>query len=69
MDSMFKALKSGTIKNYGGAKKAVVNRLIKEQGVDVAAAHLSRRLLGDYQNLGVLGNWLRSHAIPFWSWQ
>lgn len=61
-------LQSGKLVNYGGAKPDVVKSIKKEMGVDAAAAHLSRNLLGDYGNLTVLGNWLRSKAMPFWSW-
>ena len=62
-------LSTNTLKNYGGSKKAVVDALRKEMGLDVAAAHLARNLLGDYGNLSVMGEWLRAHLIPFWSWQ
>jgi hypothetical protein len=61
-------IKSGTLSRYGGARKATVDALIDEMGADVAAAHLSRNLLGDYGNLTVIGNWLRRKLIPFWSW-
>lgn len=62
-------LKSGTLVNYGGAKKSAVENIHRDMGVEVAAAHLSRNLLGDYGNLTVMGNWLRETTIPFWSWQ
>lgn len=42
--------------------------LIQNVSVDAAAAHLSRNLLGDYGNLTVLGTWLRTNLLPFWSW-
>lgn len=64
-----KKLQSKTLTHYGGARKEVVDALAAEQGVDVAAAHLSRNLLGDYGDITVLGEWLRSRLIPFWSWQ
>lgn len=63
-----KALRDGTLKHYGAAKKEVVDALKKEMGVDVAAAHLARNLLGDYGNLTVAGSWMRQAAYPFWSW-
>ena len=63
------ALKSGTIKHYGGSKKEVIDSLVKDLGVDVAAANLSRNLLGDYGNLTVMGDLLRKRLIPFWSFQ
>lgn len=64
-----KELKAGTLKHYGGARKPVVDALLADMGVDVAAAHMARNLMGDYGNLTVFGNWLRRYAIPFWSWQ
>ena len=33
------------------------------------AAEISLKTYGDYQSLGVVGQWLRQYAIPFWSWQ
>lgn len=63
-----KKLNAGTLAHYGGAKKEVVDTLVQEQGVDVAAAHLSRNLLGDYRNMTVAGDWLRQHLIPFHAW-
>ncbi len=63
------ALDAGTLNHYGGAKKETVDRLAEQMGTDVAAAHLSRNLLGDYGDLTVGGNFLREHLIPFWSWQ
>lgn len=62
------ALDAGTLAHYGGARKAVVDALAQEFGNEVAAAHLSRNLLGDYGDLTVLGNTLRRHVLPFWSW-
>lgn len=61
-------LKEGLLKNYGGSKTEVVDALQREMGDAVAAAHLARNLMGDYGNLSVMGNWIRAHAIPFWSW-
>lgn len=61
-------LEAGTLTDYGGAKKEVVDRLAKEMGNDVAAAHLARNLMGDYDNLSVAGNVLRAYLVPFWSW-
>ena len=63
------ALKTGTLKHYGGANREVVNALVRDLGVDVAAAHLSRNLLGDYGNLTVMGDVLRKRMIPFWAFQ
>ena len=62
-------LKSGKLAHYGTSSKATVDALVKEQGVDVAAAHMSRNLLGDYGNLTVFGDWMRRYVMPFWSFQ
>lgn len=62
-------LKSGRVSNFGGAKKQIVNELRKQMGVEVAAAHLSRNLLGDYGNITVAGSWIRKRLMPFWSFQ
>ena len=62
-------IRDGKLENFGAGNRELVKQLIREQGPEVAAAHLSRRLLGDYANLTVLGKWLRAHAIPFWSFQ
>jgi len=32
------------------------------------AAKLARELIGDYGNVSKGGQWLRSYALPFWSW-
>jgi ribosomal protein S18 acetylase RimI-like enzyme len=32
------------------------------------AAKLARELIGDYGNLSEVGQWLRTHLIPFYSW-
>lgn len=61
-------LENGTLSRYGGARKETVDALAEEMGVDVAAAHLARNLLGDYGNLTVMGNYIRRKLIPFWSW-
>lgn len=62
------ALRNGTLAHYGGASKAVVDRIHKEMGVDPAAAHLSRNLFGDYGNLTVFGRFMRQYVAPFYSW-
>jgi 2'-5' RNA ligase len=64
-----KALDAGNLSHYGGARKEIVDRLAAEMGTDVAAAHLARNLLGDYGDLTTMGNFLREHLIPFFSWQ
>ncbi len=55
--------------NFGASQDLVVKQLQKDMGNDVAAAHLSRNLIGDYGNMSVAGEWLRRHLIPFWSFQ
>lgn len=62
------ALANGTLKHYGASRKAVIEKLAKEQGVDVAAAKMARELLGDYGNVSVMGQYLRKKVIPFYSW-
>ena len=62
-------LRKGRVKHYGGAKKAVVEQIKRDMGVDAAAAHLARNLLGDYGNISVAGNWIRARLMPFWSFQ
>ena len=57
------------ISHYGGAKKKIVDALVRDQGPEIAAAHLSRNLLGDYGNLTVFGEWMKQHGMPFWSFQ
>lgn len=63
------ALEKGNLSHYGGARKEIVDRLASEMGTDAAAAHLARNLLGDYGDLTAMGNFLREHLIPFYSWQ
>jgi hypothetical protein len=62
-------LRQGRVKHYGGSKKAVVDQIKNDMGVDAAAAHLARNLLGDYGNISVAGNWIRRRLMPFWSFQ
>lgn len=61
-------LMAGEPINYGGAKKSTVESLVQKLGPDVAAAHLSRNLLGDYGDLTQFGTWARRHVAPFYSW-
>jgi hypothetical protein len=58
----------GKLKDYGGANPKTVDALRRVMGDDVAAAHLSRNLLGDYGNITELGQYLRSYILPFHSW-
>jgi hypothetical protein len=63
------ALKAGNLRSFGASRQATIEELVKRHGVDVAAAKLSRDLVGDYGNITVMGRQLRSHWIPYWSWQ
>lgn len=64
-----KQLQAGTLTEFGGSNSDLIRELHKTQGVDVAAAKLSRDLLGDYANITVFGDWLRKYAIPFHAYQ
>lgn len=63
-----RAVKGDSVTHFGGAKPETVRALARDLGPEVAAAHLSRNLLGDYGNLTVMGNWMRAKAMPFYSW-
>jgi hypothetical protein len=62
-------IREGKLENFGAGNKPLVQQLIDLHGPEVAAAHMSRRLLGDYANISVMGKWLRNHLFPFWSFQ
>ena len=63
-------LNNGTLTSYGGSKKKIIDTVHRELGVEEAAAQLSRELLGDYDNLSVIGDALRKKGIfPFWAWK
>ncbi len=62
-------IKTGTLTHYGAAKRATVETLADEMGPEVAAAHMSRELIGDYGNLTEAGEFLRRKLIPFWAFQ
>lgn len=56
----------GAPNNYGGSMREEV------EGIPDArdkAMRLSADLLGDYSDVSVLGQWLRSRIFPFWSFQ
>ena len=59
----------GSLKHFGNSRRANVLTLLREHGADVAAAKMSRDLLGDYGNITIFGQWMRAYAMPFWSWQ
>jgi hypothetical protein len=64
-----KKMKRGSLQHFGASKRSVVNRLRDDMGNEIAAAHMSRNLLGDYGNITFLGDWLRNHAIPYFAFQ
>ena len=62
-------IEAGELSHYGAAKKSTVETLAKEMGTGVAAAHMSRELLGDYGNMTAAGEFMRSKLFPFWAFQ
>lgn len=64
-----KMLRSGDLSNFGASNKKVIKALIKAHGTDVAAAKLARDIVGDYGNRTVMGRFLASRLLPFWSFQ
>lgn len=64
-----KLIEKGDLTKFGASKRADVLEVLQMLGPDAAAGKLARELLGDYGNLSVLGQWLRTNLIPFWSWQ
>lgn len=52
----------------GGANADAFRNIRATLGDNTAAAYLARQDLGDYGDLSVVGEWLRTHAVPFWSW-
>jgi hypothetical protein len=62
-------IKSGELRHYGAAKRITVRTLAREMGPEVAAAHMSRELLGDYGNMTEAGEVIRRHLYPFWAFQ
>ncbi len=63
-----KKIKAGDLKHYGASKRAYIDGLIEQLGPKAAAATLSRELLGDYGNLSVFNDLMRTNIAPFWSW-
>lgn len=62
-----KQIKNGKLGHYGASKKKAVLEVQKRFGTEAAAAKLARELLGDYGNLSIVGQELRAHILPFWS--
>ncbi|MFA7628645.1 MAG: methyltransferase domain-containing protein [Candidatus Dojkabacteria bacterium] len=52
-------------KAYGASNRDIVDSI---RNRDDRAALLARELVGDYGNLTVSGQWLRTKMIPFYSW-
>jgi hypothetical protein len=52
-------LEKGTLTNYGTSSKGVVDEIHRSLGLEEAAAHLSRNLLGDYGNLPPFADFIR----------
>lgn len=50
---------------YGASNRDIVDSI---RNNDDRAALLARELVGDYGNLTVAGQWLRTKMIPFYSW-
>ena len=57
---------NGTPKNYGASMPEEINAL---KDIKDKAYWLSNDLLGAYDRVSVMGNVLRDHIIPFWSWK
>jgi hypothetical protein len=62
------ALRKGSVDHYGASNKGKVDRIKAELGIDAAAAHMARNLLGDYGNLTIMGDVFRQHVMPFHAW-
>lgn len=57
---------NGTPKNFGASRPDEIMAL---QDIKDRAYWLANDLLGAYDRVGIVGNAVRDHAIPFWSWQ
>src|ERR1041384_2627940 len=58
--------KAGKPKNYGASIPEEVDAMRDPRD---KAFKLSNDLLGAYDEVTVMGQWLREHLFPFWSWQ
>jgi len=56
----------GKPKNFGAS---VPEEVMALRDIEDRAFKLSNELLGAYDQVSVLGKWLREHLIPFWSYQ
>jgi hypothetical protein len=61
-----KQLEAGKLTNYGGSVRAEVDGI---KDVKDKAMRLSSDLLGDYGDISLVGQFLRSRVAPFWSFQ
>ena len=50
---------------YGASKRVEVDAV---EDFDERTAKVARELVGDYGNISHAGQWIRRHAIPFYSW-
>lgn len=62
-----KLIRTGKLEHFGASRKGVVLAIQKRFGDEAAAAHMARNLLGDYGDLTVMGDYFRSHLMPFWA--
>jgi hypothetical protein len=58
--------KSGRPKNFGAS---IEQEIMALKDLDERAFVLSNQLLGAYDQVGVMGQALREHLYPFWSWK
>jgi pyruvate/2-oxoglutarate dehydrogenase complex dihydrolipoamide acyltransferase (E2) component len=54
------------IRNYGASRKKTVDALRRHLGDEWAAAHMARRLSGDYAYTTQFGSLMRQYLMPFW---
>ena len=59
-------LKKGKLSNYGGSVRGEVDGIVDNKD---KAMRLSSDLLGDYSDISLVGQFLRSRVFPFWSFQ
>lgn len=64
--SYMKQLEAGKLTNYGGSVRAEVDGI---QDNKDKAMRLSADLLGDYSDISLVGQFMRSRIAPFWSFQ
>ncbi|MCY2990638.1 MAG: hypothetical protein NTY19_22580 [Planctomycetota bacterium] len=62
-------LQAGDLTNFAASDRGVAKTLVDTMGVDAAAAHMSRDLLGDYGDVSQYGQALRTRIVPFWAFQ